>query len=240
MCKPKRSLIMSKLSVLNALSLALEVKDGSVRAHSHRVAVMAVGLGRQLDSFGARERLYLQQAATLHDIGKVRVSEFVLNKPDKLTPEEFAEMQAHAANGGAVAQAAGFSDKVWKAVRAHHERWAGGGYPDGLWGIGIPLIARIISVVDCYDALTNDRPYRQAMPAAEALEIVKSGSGTFYDPDLVRKFVRYHSALLEEVADTPLPSVGLGELIKEAATDIEPQAGFFLGGHGHEQQQVAA
>ena len=218
------------LRVLNALSLALEAKDGSVRAHSHRVAVMAAGLGRQVDGMSQRDRKYLQQAATLHDIGKVRVSEYVLNKPERLTPEEFAEMQAHAANGGLVTQAAGFPEKVWKAVRSHHERWDGGGYPDGLKGISIPLIARIISVVDCYDALANDRPYRAAMPAAEALEIIRQGSGTFYDPDLVRKFLRYHSALLEEVLDSPPPCLGLGELIKEAASDAEPQAGFFRSG----------
>lgn len=213
--------------VLNALSLALEAKDGSVRAHSHRVAVMAVGLGRQLDGLSQRERLYLQQAATLHDIGKVRVREFVLNKPDRLTPEEFGEMQAHAANGGMLVEAAGFSDKVWKAVRSHHERWDGGGYPDGLSGISIPLLARIISVVDCYDAVANDRPYRTAMAPAEALAVIVSGSGTFYDPDLVRKFVRYHTALVEEVLDTPVPSLGLSELIKEAVSDSAPQTGFF-------------
>jgi putative nucleotidyltransferase with HDIG domain len=225
--------------VLNALSLALEAKDQSVRAHSHRVAVMAVGLGRQVDSLTLRDRRYLAQAATLHDIGKVRVSEYVLNKPDRLTPEEFREMQAHAANGGELARAAGFSEKVWKAVRAHHERWDGGGYPDGLNGLRIPLLARIISIADCYDALANDRPYRGAMSAQETLEIIVQGSGSFYDPDLVRKFVRYHSALVEEVNDTPVPTLGLGELIKEAATDAEPQAGFFPRRAGSEQPVAA-
>ena len=225
---------------LNALSIALEAKDGSVRAHSHRVSVMAVGLGRQVDSLTQRERQYLQQAAALHDIGKVRVSEYVLNKPAQLTSAEFAEMQAHAANGGELVRAAGFNDRVWKAVRAHHERWDGGGYPDGLGGIRIPLLARIISVVDCYDAVANDRPYRKAMTPDEALGLITSGSGTFYDPDLVRKFVRYHSALVEEVMDTPVPTLGLGELVKEAVSDAAPQTGFFYLGEDREREVAPA
>lgn len=227
---------MSREQSLNALSLALEAKDASVREHSHRVAVMAVGLGRQVDALNQRERRHLRHAATLHDIGKVRVSEYVLNKPDRLTPEEFREMQAHAANGGAVTKAAGFADQVWKGVRAHHERWDGGGYPDGLRGVSIPLIARIISIADCYDAVANNRPYRKAMTPEESLDVIRAGSGSYYDPDLVRKFVRYHSALVEEVMDAPPPSLGLGDLIKEAVTDAEPQTGFFHFGHNRELQ----
>lgn len=221
---------MANLLVLNALSVALEAKDSSVRAHSHRVALLAAGLGRQVEMLSLRDRQYLQRAASLHDIGKVRVSEAVLNKPARLTPDEFAEMQLHAANGGQIARECGFGEKVWRAVRAHHERWDGGGYPDGLKGVRIPVIARIISVVDCYDALTEDRPYREAMHPSEALKIVSAGSGTYYDPDLVRLFLRYHAALREEMLDTPVPPSMFDLIPAPIDPTAQPQTGFFRRG----------
>ncbi len=132
----------------------------------------------------------IEAAALLHDTGKLAVPERILNKPGKLTVTEFETMKLHVDVGADILSAIDFPFPVVPIVRAHHERWDGKGYPNGLAGTAIPIGARILSVVDCYDALTSDRPYRTALTDEQALDIIRAGRGTMYDPDLVDLFER--------------------------------------------------
>jgi putative nucleotidyltransferase with HDIG domain len=131
----------------------------------------------------------LEAAALLHDLGKLAVPEHILNKPGPLSPAEFDEMKKHASVGASILSAIDFPFPVVPIVRHHHENWDGSGYPDELKGDQIPLGARILAIVDCYDALTTDRPYRRRMADEDALEIIRSRSGRMYDPHLVDVFV---------------------------------------------------
>ena len=126
----------------------------------------------------------------MHDTGKLAVPERILNKPGKLTPAEFETMKLHVDAGADILSSIDFPYPVVPIVRAHHENWDGTGYPNGLKGTDIPIGARILSVVDCYDALTSDRPYRAAMSDDEALAIIRARRGTFYDPAVVDTFER--------------------------------------------------
>jgi hypothetical protein len=130
----------------------------------------------------------IEAAALLHDTGKLAVPERILNKPGKLTASEFETMKLHVDAGADILSSIDFPYPVVPIVRAHHENWDGTGYPNGLKGLDIPIGARILSVVDCYDALTSDRPYRAAMSDEEALGIIRARRGTFYDPTIVDMF----------------------------------------------------
>ena len=136
----------------------------------------------------------LEAAALLHDLGKLAIPEHILNKPGRLTPGEYEEMKKHADIGASILSAVDFPFPVVPIVRHHHENWDGSGYPHGLSGTAIPLGARILSVVDCYDALTSDRPYRRRMNTDEALDIIQSRSGRMYDPSVIRTFLELHAA----------------------------------------------
>jgi putative nucleotidyltransferase with HDIG domain len=131
----------------------------------------------------------IEAGALLHDIGKLAVPDYVLNKPSALTSAEFETMKKHASMGARILTAVDFPYPIVPIVRHHHERWDGRGYPDGLVGAEIPLGARILAVVDCFDALTSDRPYRPRMTDEHAAEILRSRQATFYDPVVVAKFI---------------------------------------------------
>jgi putative nucleotidyltransferase with HDIG domain len=178
------------LSTIGALSTAIEAKDGVTSSHIHRVQHYAMGLARALGGLDEQTLKALQAAALLHDTGKLAVPERILNKPGKLTPAEFETMKLHVDVGADILSSIDFPYPVVPIVRAHHENWDGTGYPNGLKGIEIPIGARILSVVDCYDALTSDRPYRPAMTDAEALDIIRARRGTMYDPTVVDMFER--------------------------------------------------
>ena len=150
----------------------------------------------------------LEAAALLHDLGKLAVPEHILNKPGPLTPAEYEEMKKHAPIGASILAGIEFPFPVVPIVRHHHENWDGTGYPDGLAGAAIPLGARILSVVDCYDALTSDHPYRRRMTHEDALEIIRSGGGRMYDPAVVETFVRVHTAPDAESDRTPVEIQG--------------------------------
>ncbi len=127
----------------------------------------------------------LGAAAVLHDVCKLAVPEHIISKPGKLTPDEFAKMKIHTIVGAEIVQSVNFPFEVTPLVRSHHEKWDGTGYPDGLRGEEIPLGARILTAVDCLDALISDRQYRKAMPLDRAMSIIEAESGKSFDPRFV-------------------------------------------------------
>src|SRR5262249_28628664 len=137
----------------------------------------------------------IEAAALLHDMGKLAVPEYILNKPGKLTESEFEKMKLHASVGADILSAIDFPYPVVPIVRHHHESWDGSGYPSGIKGPDIPIGARILAVVDCFDALTSDRPYRRRLSDEEALSILKERRGKMYDPVIVDAFIRLHATL---------------------------------------------
>ena len=178
------------LRTIEALAIAIDAKDEVTHNHVHRVQIYATGLAR-LFGLGEGEIEALKAGALLHDIGKLAVPDYILNKPDKLTTAEFDKMKVHTIVGAEILTRVGFPYPVVPVVRHHHERWDGRGYPDGLRGEDIPMTARILAVVDCFDAVREDRQYRKAMTRVQAIELIRSGSGTMYDPAVVRLFLEY-------------------------------------------------
>jgi putative nucleotidyltransferase with HDIG domain len=196
------------LSTIETLAMAIDAKDQVTHGHIRRVQAYAVGLARAL---GVREDSTLhavEAASLLHDMGKLAIPEHILNKPGRLTPSEFEKMKLHAAIGADILSAIHFPYPVVPIVRHHHENWDGTGYPDGLLGTDIPIGARILSVVDCFDALTSDRPYRPALSDQEAIKILLQRRGSMYDPLVVDTFIRVHSDIgPDPVCAQPPPKV---------------------------------
>jgi len=172
------------LRTIEALALAIEAKDATTHDHLQRVRVYATEIGRELNMSG-EELDALQAAALLHDIGKLAVPEHIISKPGKLTPEEFEKMKIHPLVGAEILEEVKFPYPVVPIVRAHHEKWDGTGYPFGLAREEIPVGARILSAVDCLDALASHRQYRRALPLDEAMKIVIDESGKAFDPMIV-------------------------------------------------------
>ncbi len=183
------------LSTIETLAMAIDAKDQVTHGHIRRVQRYAVGLARGLGIQDERQLRAIEAAALLHDMGKLAIPEFILNKPGKLTSSEFAVMKTHAALGADILASIEFPYPVVPIVRHHHENWDGSGYPDGIRGADIPIGARILSVVDCYDALTSDRPYRPAMTTDQAIEILVQRRGKMYDPLVVDAFVQAQATL---------------------------------------------
>ena len=174
------------LRTIEGLALAVEAKDSlNTRGHLRRVRVYALGIGQALGLKGD-ELEALQAGALLHDIGKLAVPEYILTKPGKLTPQEFAKMKVHPIVGAEIVEQVQFPYPVAPIVRAHHEKWDGSGYPFGLKGQDIPIGARILSAVDYLDALASDREYRRALPLDEAMKLVEAESGKGLDPEVVK------------------------------------------------------
>src|SRR3954464_4752821 len=155
--------------------------------HHRAVAELAAAMARHIGVGGARLHAIVR-AAELHDVGKILVPEAILNKPGALTDDELALMRRHAIAGYVILAESAEPAPVPALVRSSHERWDGTGYPDGLSGEDIPLGSRIITICDAYDAMTNERPYRPARSAAEALQELRLGAGVKYDPCLVSVF----------------------------------------------------
>ncbi len=185
-------------STIEAFAHAVDAKDQVTHGHIRRVQTDCLKLAARIGVSDPREVRALQAGALLHDLGKIATPEHILNKPGPLTTAELAQMQAHAVKGAEILSAIQFDYPVIPIVRHHHENWDGTGYPDGLAGEAIPLGARILQVVDCFDALTSDRPYRPRMTTTEALAILRNRRGSMYDPGLVDAFV----AMRAEVTDT--------------------------------------
>lgn len=191
------------VAVIETLAQAVDAKDQVTHDHIRRVQTEAVRLARAL---GISDELQLQAimaAALLHDVGKLAVPEHILNKPGRLTPSEFEVMKKHAPAGADILSVVGFPYPVVPIVRHHHENWDGSGYPDRLSGEDIPIGARILSVVDCFDALTSHRPYRPRMEDSAALQIVIERSGSMYDPRVVDTFLKMHDVVASVAAESP-------------------------------------
>jgi putative nucleotidyltransferase with HDIG domain len=171
------------------LAIAVDAKDQVTHGHIRRVQRHTLAVAAALGVSDPRDLKAIEAGALLHDIGKLAVPDYVLNKPSALTPAEFETIKKHPTMGARILTAVDFPYPIVPIVRHHHERWDGRGYPDGLVGAEIPLGARILSVVDCFDALTSDRPYRPRMTDDHAIEILRARKGTFYDPGVVEKFI---------------------------------------------------
>jgi putative nucleotidyltransferase with HDIG domain len=177
-------------SMVEALATAVDAKDQTTHGHIRRVQVYCLALARHLGITDAAELKALETAALLHDMGKIGVPERILNKPGRLTTTEFEQVKQHVPVGVHILSAIEFPYPVLPIVRHHHENWDGTGYPDGLSGEAIPIGARVLMVVDCFDALTSDRPYRRRMSTSEAFQILESRRGTMYDSRMVDAFIR--------------------------------------------------
>lgn len=176
-------------STLRGLVLALEMKDEETSAHCERVATNAWRLGRAL-GLPRAEREALYWAGYLHDVGKLATPTHILSKPGRLTPDEFRVVQQHTVRGEALLLAVSPSfARLAEGVRHHHERWDGAGYPDGLAGTAIPLFGRILGVVDVFEALTSDRPYRPALGETFAAQVIREGAGSHFDPAIASAFL---------------------------------------------------
>lgn len=191
------------LSTIGAFSTAIEAKDGVTGNHVHRVQAYALGLARALDVTDASTLQAIEAAALLHDTGKLAVPEHILNKPGRLTPAEFETMKTHVDVGAEILSSIDFPYPVVPIVRAHHENWDGTGYPRNLKAEDIPIGARILAVVDCFDALTSDRPYRAAMNEADAIAIIVERRGTMYDPQVVDTFLKVYRDIAPPGAQKP-------------------------------------
>lgn len=181
----------AQFEVLQRLAQAGEFRDDDTGQHTQRVGNLAAALASAAGWEEAQVRL-MRHAAPLHDVGKIGISDLILLKPGKLTNEEFAVMKQHTVIGANIL-ANGRSSLIHMAERialTHHERWDGNGYPHGLIGDAIPIEGRILAIVDVFDALTHERPYKSAWTVGEALIEIEKQSGTQFDPDLVRAFLK--------------------------------------------------
>ena len=175
--------------MLDALVTAVDNKDRYTRRHSEDVMRYSAQIARQMGLDQATQRL-VEVAALIHDVGKIGVPDAVLRKPGALTAGEFAAIQQHPIMGAVIAESVPGFEETLDAIRHHHERWDGGGYPAGLAGEDIPFLARVMAVADAYSAMTTDRPYRKGMDQGKALGILQSGVGVQWDPQCIAAFVR--------------------------------------------------
>ena len=176
------------MRTLEAFATAVDAKDQITHEHVQRVQIYAEGLARIL-GLSEKEIEALRAGALLHDIGKLAVPDYILNKPGKLTAAEFDKMKIHTIVGAQILERINFPYPLVPVVRHHHERWDGNGYPDGLKGETIPLTARILTVVDCFDAVREDRQYRKGLTRDEAIELLRRDKNKHYDPRIVDLFV---------------------------------------------------
>jgi putative nucleotidyltransferase with HDIG domain len=212
------------LRTIESLALAIEAKDHTTHEHLQRVQIYAIEIGKEL-RLSETELQALRTASILHDIGKIAVPEQILCKPGKLTPEEFQKIKIHPVVGAEILARVQFPYPVVPIVRSHHEKWDGSGYPDGLKGEDIPIGARILSVVDCLDALASDRQYRRALPLDKAMEMVAEQAHKAFDPKVVGILQNRYTELERLARGSAAEALSLStdiEIIRGAA----PDAGF--------------
>ena len=194
--------------VMKAIASLIDAKDGYTHKHSERVAAFGVRLARQL-GFDADARAVVELSGLLHDVGKIGVPDAILNKPGKLTDEEFAQMRLHPVHGARILsniQSAKVVN-ILPGVKCHHERWDGKGYPEGLQGEEIPILGRVLGVADFLDALSSDRSYRKGLSLDEALNMVKDLEGKAFDPAVVKAAVELHERGELALPTTPNPDI---------------------------------
>jgi diguanylate cyclase (GGDEF)-like protein/putative nucleotidyltransferase with HDIG domain len=185
---------------VETLALAVDAKDQTTYGHIRRVRAYALGLAKLCGVTDANELKAIETGSLLHDIGKLAVEDYILNKPGRLNRQEFEKMKIHATAGDEILQQVQFPFPVAKCVRCHHERWDGSGYPDGLKGEEIPVGARILSIADSFDAIRSTRPYKSAFGIDDSVELLSAQAGSSYDPKLVHIFIE-HIEDLEAQAD---------------------------------------
>jgi diguanylate cyclase (GGDEF)-like protein len=179
------------LRTVESLALAVDAKDQTTYGHIRRVKVYATGLAKLCGIKDIDELRAIETGSLLHDIGKIAIDDYILNKPGRLTEQEFEKIKMHAAAGDEILQQVHFPFPVAKYVRYHHERWDGQGYPDGLKGEQIPLGARILAIADAFDAIRFSRPYKLSMAKDETIDILRTQAGTVYDPHLIDIFLEH-------------------------------------------------
>jgi diguanylate cyclase (GGDEF)-like protein/putative nucleotidyltransferase with HDIG domain len=213
------------MNTIESLAIAIDAKDQTTHGHVRRTQIYASEMGKLL-KVGHSELQALFAGALLHDIGKLAVPEYILNKPGKLTESEFAKMKIHPTVGGDILRRVNFPYPVEDIVRYHHEKWDGTGYPKGLKNQEIPLVARILSVVDFYDATRCDRPYRKGMKREDSLALLTKMAGSAFDPRIVETFIQHVEAFdtlidaedIQEQVAPELPSY-------DYETQTKPDAG---------------
>jgi diguanylate cyclase (GGDEF)-like protein/putative nucleotidyltransferase with HDIG domain len=211
------------MNTIESLAIAIDAKDQTTHGHVRRTQIYATEMGKLL-KVSESELRALVAGALLHDIGKLAVPEYILNKPGKLTEAEFAKMKIHPTVGGDILKRVNFPYPVEDIVRYHHEKWDGSGYPKGLRAEQIPLVARIISVVDFYDATRCDRPYRKGMKREDSLALLQKMSGTSFDPRVVQLFVQHVSGFDNLIGREDIREQVASENI-DLVTGTRPDAG---------------
>ena len=209
------------LSTVETLAMAIDAKDDVTHSHVRRVQAYALGLARALGVTDDPTLKAIEAAALLHDTGKLAVPEHILNKPGKLNEAEFEQMKRHVDVGADILSLVEFPFPVVPIVRCHHENWDGTGYPRGVKGTDIPIGARILSVVDCFDALTSDRPYRSALTNEQAFEVLVARRGTMYEPLVVDTFMQVHSEIVDQMTEFQ-PHDALKQISRSAAPPPAP------------------
>ena len=210
---------------IEALALAIEAKDHTTHKHLRRVRVYAVAIAQEL-GLSEDEIEALRAAALLHDIGKLAVPEHIINKPGRLTPEEFEKMKIHPIVGAEILERVAFPYPVAPIVRSHHEKWDGTGYPDGLKGEAIPIGARVLAAVDCLDAIASDRQYRNALSLDAAMDSVHALGSTWFDPKVVeilkRRYIELESMVELEPLAAFVPDLSERVLVEKG---VDPASG---------------
>lgn len=189
LAKRKRQLEKVSLQMIQTLSTTIEAKDEYARGHSHRVAEYAALIAGEL-GWSSEEIMNLKYAAHLHDIGKIGIPDMLLNKPARLTPEEYSVIKEHTVIGAEILKNISLIPHVAEVARSHHEHYDGTGYPDGLAGEDIPLSARIVAIADSYDAMNSRRIYRNALPPEKIFEEIENNRGIQFDPELADIFLK--------------------------------------------------
>jgi HD-GYP domain-containing protein (c-di-GMP phosphodiesterase class II) len=178
------------MNTISALTEAIDARDHYTKSHSEHVTEFALAIAEEMDLDEHTKRI-IEDAARLHDIGKIGIHDYILLKPGRLTPEEWEEIKLHSLTGERILEPLTFLNGTISIIRSHHERYDGKGYPDGLKGEEIPLGARILAVADSYDAMTSERPYRKALSKEEAKKELIDNKGKQFDPEVVDAFLRY-------------------------------------------------
>jgi diguanylate cyclase (GGDEF)-like protein/putative nucleotidyltransferase with HDIG domain len=213
------------LRTIETLALAIEAKDQTTADHLKRVQIYSRELSKELGLSQDEERA-LQAASILHDVGKIAVPDYIISKPGRLSPDEFEKMKIHPIVGAEIAERIEFPYPVAPIVRAHHEKWDGSGYPYGLRGEEIPIGARILSVVDCFDALASDRQYRKALRLDEAMAVVAHEAGKSFDPQIAELLGRRYMELEEMAQAKPSREQPKLSMDVKVARGASPDAGF--------------
>jgi len=217
------------LRTIEGLALAIDAKDHTTHSHLQRVRTYAIELAKDLGLDGD-ELDALRAAALLHDIGKLGVPDHIINKPGRLTPEEFEKVKTHTIVGAEIIEKVEFPYPVAPIVRSHHEKWNGEGYPDGLKQEEIPIGARILAVVDCLDALASDRQYRKALSLGDAMAEVAKEAGNSFDPKIVevlqRRYMEFENLTIKNGQENPIDALDLTATVERG---LRPAAGFESG-----------